>query len=190
MVSPKENIMATRTWNIDTAHSTVRFTVRHLVIAKVHGVFGTFNGSFTLDPDALDKSSVKVEIDAASIDTKEEKRDAHLRSADFFDVENFPKLTFVSKKVEGKDGKVTKVIGDLTLHGVTKEVALVVEDLGRAKDPWGNEKAAFEATARINRTDFGLKWNAALETGGLLVGENVDITLEIQAAAAAAAKAA
>lgn len=176
--------MATRTWNIDTSHSAIRFTVRHLVIAKVHGVFGKFSGSFQLDPDDLSKSSVKVEIDAASIDTKEEKRDAHLRSADFLDADNFKTLTFVSKKVEGSGGKVTKVIGDLTIRGTTKEVTLDVEDLGHAKDPWGNEKAAFEAKTRINRTDFGLKWNAALETGGVLVGENVDIVLEIQAAPA------
>lgn len=176
--------MATRTWNIDPSHSTVRFTVRHLVIAKVHGVFGKFSGSFQLDPDDLAKSSVQVEIDAASLDTKDEKRDAHLRSADFFDTENFKSLTFTSKRVEGKGGKVSKVIGDLTIHGTTKEVALEVEDLGRAKDPWGNEKAAFEAKTRVNRYDFGLKWNAALEAGGVLVGENVDITLEIQAAAA------
>jgi polyisoprenoid-binding protein YceI len=176
--------MAARTWNIDPSHSAVRFTVRHLVIAKVHGVFGKFGGSFVLDPDDLSKSSVEVEIDANSIDTKEEKRDAHLRSADFLDAENFKTLTFVSKRVESSGGKVTKVIGDLTIRGTTKEVALEVEDLGRAKDPWGNEKAAFEATTRINRYDFGLKWNAALEAGGVLVGENVDITLEIQAAPA------
>jgi polyisoprenoid-binding protein YceI len=185
MVVPlKEIAMATRTWNIDTSHSAVHFTVRHLVIAKVRGVFGTFSGQIQLDPDDLSKSSVKVEIDAASIDTKEEKRDAHLRSADFLDVENHPKLTFVSKRVEAAGGKISKAIGDLTLHGVTKEVTLEIEDSGRAKDPWGNEKAAFEAKTRINRTDFGLKWNAALETGGVLVGEHVDISIDVEAVAA------
>ena len=176
--------MATRTWNIDTAHSTIRFTVRHLVIAKVHGVFGTFSGAIQLDSDDLTKSSVKVDIDAASIDTKEEKRDAHLRSADFLDAENFKTLSFASKKVELSGGKVAKLVGDLTIHGVTKEVTLDVEDLGRAKDPWGNEKIAYEAKTRINRYDFGLKWNAALEAGGVLLGENVDIVLELQAALA------
>ena len=182
--------MATRTWNIDTAHSAIRFTVRHLVIAKVRGVFGSYRGTLQLDDQDLAKSSVKVEIDAASVDTKEEKRDAHLRSGDFLDAEQFPTLTFVSKRVELEGGKVTKVIGELTIRGTTKEVALEVDDLGRAKDPWGNEKIAFEATTRINRYDFGLKWNAALEAGGVLVGENVDITLEVQAAAAAASAAA
>jgi polyisoprenoid-binding protein YceI len=178
--------MATRTWNIDTAHSAVRFTVRHLVIAKVRGVFGTFSGTIQLDDEDPTRSSVNVEIDAGSIDTKEEKRDGHLKSADFLDVEHHPKLTFVSKRVEASGGKVTKAIGDLTIRGTTKEVELEIEDLGRAKDPWGNQKAAFEAKTRINRHDFGLKWNVALEAGGVLVGDNVDITLEIQAAQAPA----
>ena len=173
--------MATRTWNIDNAHSTIRFTVRHLVIAKVHGVFGSYSGAIQLDPDDLTKSSVNVAIDAASIDSKEEKRDAHLRSADFLDADNFKQLTFASKRVELKGGKVARVIGDLTIRGTTKEVALDVDDLGRAKDPWGNEKLAFEAKTRINRKDFGLSWNVALEAGGVLVGENIDITLEIEA---------
>jgi polyisoprenoid-binding protein YceI len=184
MVSAKENTMATRTWNIDASHSAVRFTVRHLVIAKVHGQFGTFSGALSIDPDDLAKSSVNVEIDAASIDTRDEKRDAHLRSADFFDTDNFKQLTFASKRVELAKGKLAKVVGDLTIHGVTKEVVLDVEDNGRAKDPWGGERAAFEAHTRINRTDYGLKWNAALEAGGVLVGEHVDITLEIEALAA------
>jgi polyisoprenoid-binding protein YceI len=176
--------MATRTWKIDTSHSTIGFTVRHLVIAKVRGVFGTFSGELTIDDADVAKSAIKVDIDAASIDTKEEKRDAHLRSPDFLDVETFPKLTFVSKRIEGSGAVASKVIGDLTIHGVTKEVALQVEDLGRAKDPWGNQKAAFEAKTRINRHDFGLKWNVALEAGGVLVGDHVDIHLEIEAVAA------
>jgi len=176
--------MATTRWNIDTSHSTARFTVRHLVIAKVHGTFGSWSGAFELDGDNLARSSVTAEFDIASIDTKEEKRDAHLRSADFFDAENHPKMTFVSKQVLAEGGKVSQVIGDLTIRGTTKQVTLDVEDLGRAKDPWGNEKLAFEAKTRINRHDFGLKWNVALEAGGVLVGDNVDIILEIQAAKA------
>lgn len=174
-------------YTVDSSHTVAGFAVRHLMVSNVRGELGKVTGTVVFDKDDPAQSAVDVSIDAKGITTREERRDAHLRSADFFDVENFPKLTFVSKRVELDGGKIAKVIGDLTLHGVTKEVVLKVEDLGRVTDPWGNEKAAFEATARINRTDFGLKWNAALETGGLLVGENVDISLEIEAAAATAA---
>ncbi len=177
--------MATTTWNIDTTHSSLNFTVRHLVIAKVHGAFAKWSGSISLDGDNLAGSKAQAEVEVASISTNEEKRDAHLRSADFFDAEKFPKLTFVSKKIETSGGKVTKVTGDLSLHGVTKEVTLDVEDLGRAKDPWGNERIAFSATTSLKRTDFGLNWNQALEAGGVLVGEKVDISLEVQAVKAA-----
>ena len=180
----------TRTWNIDTSHSAIRFTVRHLVIAKVHGQFTKFAGAISLDDADPTRSSVAVEIDAASVDTREEKRDAHLRSADFLDVEKFPTLTFKSTKVELEGGKVARLVGDLTIHGVTKSVVLEVEDQGRAKDPWGGERAGFEAKTRINRKDYGLQWNVALEAGGVLVGENIDITLEVEALAAAATKAA
>ena len=173
--------MATRTWNIDTSHSAVRFTVRHLMISKVHGSFGSWKGALQIDPDNLAASSVKVEVDLASIDTKEEKRDGHLRSADFFDVEKFPTMTFVSKQVLAEGGKVTQVIGDLTIRDVTKQVTLEVEDHGAAKDPWGGERRGFEATTKINRKDFGLNWNVALEAGGVLVGEKIDITLEVEA---------
>lgn len=176
--------MTTRTWNIDTAHTSVGFTVRHL-LSKVRGHFATYSGTIELDEQDITRSTVKVEIDAASIDTREPKRDAHLRSADFFDVENHPKLTFVSRQVLAEGGKATQVIGDLTIHGATRQVTLDVEDLGRAKDPWGNEKLAFEARTQINRQDFGLKWNAVLETGGFLVGDKIDINLELQAAVAA-----
>jgi polyisoprenoid-binding protein YceI len=176
----------TRTWNIDASHTSVGFTVRHL-ISKVRGTFRAFSGTIDLDEQDVRRSSVRVEIDAASVDTREPKRDAHLRSPDFFDVEQHPKLTFVSTQVLAEDGKVTQVIGDLTIHGVTRQVTLDVEDLGRARDPWGNEKLAFEARTQINRKDFGLGWNAVLETGGFLVGDKVEIDLELQAAALAAA---
>lgn len=172
--------MATTTWNIDPSHSSIGFSVRHLVIAKVHGRFGTFSGTITLDDD-LARSRVDVKIDAASLDTREEKRDGHLRSADFFDVEKFPHLTFVGKSVEVAGGKAKSLTGDLTIHGVTRAVTLAVDDLGRAKDPWGNERVAFEAKGSIDRKDFGLKWNQALETGGVLVGEKVDLSIEVQA---------
>lgn len=173
--------MSNRTWNIDTTHSTVGFTVRHLVITKVHGAFSSWQGALQIDDQDLSKSSVRVEIDLASVDTKEAKRDAHLRSADFFDVEHHPKMTFVSKKVVVEDGNVEQVIGDLTIRGTTHEVTLKVEESGRAKDPWGGERIAFSARTRINRADFGLTWNMALEAGGLLVGDKVDIQLDLEA---------
>jgi polyisoprenoid-binding protein YceI len=176
--------MTTRTWNLDNAHTSIGFTVRHL-LSKVRGHFATYSGAIELDEQDVRRSSVRVEIDAASIDTREPKRDAHLRSPDFFDVENHPKLTFVSKEILADGGKVTQVIGDLTIHGVTRQVTLDVEDLGRAKDPWGNEKLLFEATTQINRKDYGLNWNAVLETGGFLVGDKIEINLDLQAAAAA-----
>jgi len=182
--------MTARTYKIDNSHSHVGFAVRHLVIAKTRGQFDQWTGEIQLDEQDITKSSVKVEIDTASVDTKDEKRDAHLRSADFFDVENFPKLTFVSTKVIAKDGKVHQLVGDLTIRGTTLQVTLDVTDEGRAKDPWGGERAAFTAKTKINRADYGLKWNAALETGGVLVGEQVEINLEIEALAQAAKAAA
>ena len=182
--------MATRTYKIDTSHSHVGFTVRHLVIAKVRGEFSKWDGEIVLDENDVTKSSVKVEVDIASISTKDDKRDAHLRSADFFDADNHGKMTFVSKKVLAEGGKVRQVIGDLTIRGTTKEVVLDVDDEGRARDPWGGERAVFSAKTRINRHDFGLKWNVALETGGVLVGDNVDIQLDVEAVAQAAEMAA
>jgi polyisoprenoid-binding protein YceI len=178
------------TWNIDTSHSGVHFTVRHMVIAKVRGAFDRWGGTFELDPANPAASRVSVRIDAASINTREEKRDAHLRSADFFDVEKYPELRFESTKVEKIDDASYRVTGDLTIHGVTREVVLDAESLGEGKDPWGNERTVFQAQTAINRKDFGLSWNQALETGGVLVGEKVEISLDIEAVKAAAAKAA
>jgi polyisoprenoid-binding protein YceI len=178
------------TWNIDTSHSGVHFSVRHMVIAKVRGAFDRFSGSVLLDEVNPAASKVSVRIDAASIDTREEKRDAHLRSADFFDVEKYPELTFESTKVEKLDDERYRVTGALTIHGITKEVVLDAESLGTGKDPWGNDRIAFSATTSVNRKDFGLSWNQALETGGVLVGEKIDISLDVQAVKAAATKAA
>jgi len=172
--------MAQQTWNIDSAHSSVGFVVRHMVFTKVRGAFKTFTSNLTVDDENPGASKVSVEIDVASVDTGEEKRDAHLRSPDFFDVEKFPKMTFSSKKVEGKSEHF-QVVGDLTLHGVTREVTLEVDREGAGKDPWGNQRVGFSATAQINRGDFGLKWNQALEAGGVLVGEKVEIHIEISA---------
>jgi polyisoprenoid-binding protein YceI len=171
--------MAKQTWNVDTSHSGLHFSVRHMMIAKVRGSFNQWSGVITLDDDFA-KSSVQMSAEVKSIDTGEAKRDGHLVSPDFFDAEKFPKLTFTSKRVEGKGGSF-KVAGDLTLHGVTKEVTLEVSSEGSGKDPWGNERQGFSARGHIQRSDFGLKWNQALETGGVLVGEKVDIEVEISA---------
>jgi polyisoprenoid-binding protein YceI len=179
--------MATTTWNIDPTHSHVTFTIRHLVISKVRGSFKTYSGKLSLDDADARRSSVTVDIDVASIDTAEPKRDEHLRSADFFDAATFPTITFRSTGVETEGSAIVKVVGDLTIHGVTRPVALKVDDEGRAKDPWGNTRAAFTATTAIDRKDFGLKWNQALEAGGVLVGEKVEISLDVQAILAAAA---
>jgi polyisoprenoid-binding protein YceI len=181
--------MATQRWNIDSSHSGVHFTVRHLVISKVRGSFGKYQGTIDFDAENPAASKVAVRIDAASIDTREEKRDAHLRSPDFFDVEKFPELTFTSTKVE-KSGDDYRVSGELTIHGVTQPVVLEAEFLGNGKDPWGNERIGFAAKTTVNRKDFGLSWNQALETGGVLVGEKIEIALDVQAVKAAAAVAA
>jgi polyisoprenoid-binding protein YceI len=177
--------MALSTWNIDASHSTLGFSVRHLVIAKVHGKFTKFNGAVKLDEQDLAASEVNVTLEAASIDTSEPKRDEHLRSADFFDVVAHPQLTFASKRIEKTGADAFKVTGDLSIHGVKKEVALDVEYSGKGKDPWGNERVAFTGKTSINRTEFGLKWNQALEAGGVLVGEKIEISFDVQAVKAA-----
>jgi polyisoprenoid-binding protein YceI len=169
------------TWVIDPSHSEISFSVRHLMVSKVRGTFSRFAGEIVVADDLL-ASSVSATIDASSIDTRDESRDNHLRTNDFFDIENHPEWSFVSKAIRagGKGGFL--VDGDLTLRGVTKTVTLDLELAGVNKDPWGNTKVAFSANTEINRKDFGVEWNAPLEAGGVLVGENVTITLEIQAA--------
>ena len=169
------------TWTIDPDHSNVGFKVRHLMVSNVKGSFEKHTGTVEIDDKDITKSKVEVSIDTNSINTNVIKRDEHLRSADFFDVAKFPTMTFVSKKVV-KDGKDNlKVTGDLTLHGVTKQVVLDVEGPTKeSKDPWGNIRRGATATTKINRKDFGLVWNAALETGGVAVGEEITITLEIE----------
>jgi polyisoprenoid-binding protein YceI len=179
--------MTLETWNIDPSHSGIGFSVRHMVIARVRGRFGQWSGVIDLDESDLSRSSVKVRIDAASIDTKEPRRDEHLRSADFFDVANHPELVFESRRVVDLGEGDLRVIGELTIRGITREVELEGRFAGRARDPWGGERVAFEATTTINRKDFGLGWNQVLETGGVLVGEKVEIALEVQAVQAAAA---
>jgi polyisoprenoid-binding protein YceI len=173
--------MATNHWDIDVGHSAIHFWVRHMVISKVHGRFAKWSGAIELDPQDLARSSVAVRIDAASIDTQVADRDAHLRSPDFLDVAKYPELAYVSRKVESLGGGALRITGDLTLHGVTREVVLEGEYAGTGKDPWGNERAGFSAKAAIDRKAFGLAWNAALETGGVLVGEKVEISIELEA---------
>jgi len=170
----------TTTYSIDKAHSEVTFQVRHL-LTKVRGRFSEFNGTIEYDEENPERSLVDVEVKAASIDTNEPDRDAHLRSPDFFDVENTPVLTFRSTEVRRQADDRFAVTGDLTIHGVTRPVTLETTLLGTAKDPWGNQRIAFEGEATINRKDFGLTWNAALETGGFLVGDDVTISLSVQA---------
>lgn len=172
--------MATTTWQIDTAHSSASFSIKHMMIAKVHGGFEKLAGSLQLDSSDITKSSIEASIEAASINTREAQRDAHLKSADFFDVEKYPTLDFKSTKIE-KDGDDLKVTGQLTIHGVSKEVVFQVEGpTQEVKDPYGNIKIGISATAKIKRKDFGLGWNAALEAGGVLVGDDVALSLDVQ----------
>ena len=180
--------MALGTWNIDPSHSAIAFSVRHMVISKARGRFTKWSGELQFDADKPRASSVQVTIDPASIDTAEAQRDAHLRSADFLDVEKFPTASFRSTKVEEVESGVYRVIGDLTVHGVTKPVVLDVTYEGTGKDPWGGERAGFSGGTSIDRKDFGLRWNQALETGGVLVGDKVELMLEIEAVKQAAQK--
>ena len=169
------------TWNIDPDHSNVGFKVRHLMVSNVKGSFDKHTGIVEINDKDITKSKVEVSIDTNSINTNVKKRDDHLRSADFFDVAKYPTMTFVSKKVAKSGKDKLKVTGDLTLHGVTKEVVLDVEGPSKeSKDPWGNIRKGATATTKINRKDFGLVWNAALETGGVAVGDEITITLEIE----------
>jgi polyisoprenoid-binding protein YceI len=171
-------------FEIDPAHSVVEFLVRHLVISKVRGAFTSFHGTVMLDTRDLAASSVEACIDTASIDTNEPQRDRHLRSPDFLDAGRFPEMCFRSSRVELADSDLLRVFGELSMHGVTREVVLDAQYGGRVTDPWGHERVGFEATAVIDRRDFGLIWNAALEAGGVLVGDILDIDIQIEAVAA------
>lgn len=169
------------TWQLDPAHTHVGFAVRHMMFATVKGQFREVSGELELDGADLSGSKVRLSIAAPSIDTGVAGRDEHLRSADFFDAANHPALTFESRRIHrGGDGSL-RVIGDLTIRGVTREVAATVRQAGRGVDPWGKERIAFSGEARIDRRDFGLRWNQALETGGVLVSDDVKITVELQA---------
>jgi polyisoprenoid-binding protein YceI len=173
--------VATKTkWTLDPTHSELLFKVKHLMISNVKGEFRKFNAEIFTNENDFTKSSIEVTIDATSIFTNEESRDGHLKSADFFDVQNYPELTFKGTSFKKIDDENYKLKGDLTIKGVSKEVTLDVEFGGVNTDPWGNEKAGFSLNGKINRKDFGLNWNAALETGGVLVSDEVKLSAEVQ----------
>jgi len=173
-------LQETALYKVDPAHTTVEFVVRHLMITKVRGRFTAFDGRVELTPGSELPASIEASINAASIDTREEQRDAHLRSADFFDVETYPELTFESTRIDGTPDDFT-IDGKLTIHGVTRNVTLDGTFEGRITDPWGGVRVGYTAHGKINRKDFGLNWNAALETGGVVVGDEVRIELNVEA---------
>jgi polyisoprenoid-binding protein YceI len=167
-------------WQIDKSHSSVQFSVRHMMISNVRGEFEQFDGTVEIDEEHPENTQVDILIDAASINTRDEKRDAHLRSADFFAADQYPRLHFTSKRVERKGENKARLIGDLTIRGVTRETALDVEYVGQMKSPWGTLSAGFNAQTKINRKDWGLNWNQALEAGGVLVGDQITINIELE----------
>ena len=173
---------AAAVYDFDASHTAAQFSVTHLMVSTVRGQFSNVKG--TVEVDDKDASSVKVDatIDASTVDTREPKRDAHLKSPDFFDVAKFPTITFKSKKSQKVGADAYKVTGDLTMHGVTKEVVLDVKDVKTVKDPWGNTKLGAVATAKVDRKDYGLLWNKSLDGGGVLVGDDVAITLDLELA--------
>jgi len=168
--------METNTWAIDPTHSEIGFTVKHMMFTKVNGTFDTIEATINAE-EGFKNATINAKIDATSVNTRNEQRDGHLKSADFFDTEKHPDITFTASVPELKSGTIE---GEFTMHGVTKRIPLDIEFHGEAKDPWGNEKAAFSFESTINRKDFGLTWNSALETGGVLVGEDVTLRGEIQ----------
>jgi polyisoprenoid-binding protein YceI len=172
---------ATTTWTIDKTHSNVDFQVKHLMISNVRGHFRDFDATLLIDEAQPANSSVSAAIDVASIDTNEPDRDAHLRSDDFFNAERFPRITFQSRRVDSEDGRRFTIEGDLTIRNITREVTLQGELEGRVQDPWGKERAAFTARTEISRREFGVRWNQALETGGVVVSDTVKISLYVEA---------
>lgn len=168
------------TWNIDYTHSQITFTARHMMITKVRGRFEDWAGVVNYDEENPANTSVDITIQTSSINTKEEQRDRHLRSGDFFDAENYPVMAFKSKRVEQDDATTGRLVGDLTIRDITKEVVLDVEYTGTVKNPWGMTVAAFSASTTINRKDWGLNWNVALEAGGWLVSEKINIEIDVE----------
>jgi polyisoprenoid-binding protein YceI len=176
------------TWNIDPAHTLVEFSAKHMMITTVKGRFADVRGTLTMNEERPEASSATVELAAASLDTRTEQRDQHLRSADFLDAENYPLISFRSRRIEGlrfAEGAEFRIIGDVTIRDVTREIALDATYEGRGRDPWGGERVSFSATTKLDRRDFGLTWNAALESGGVLVSNEIKIHIEAQAIRAA-----
>lgn len=176
-----QNVAPIETYDVDASHSSAQFKVRHLMVSNVRGHLGAIEGTLTLDPRDPTRSHVAVKIDARGVDSKDAKRDEHLRSGDFFDVAQHPYVTFQSTAVRAKKGGELEVVGDLTIRGVTRPVTLQVESLTEpVRDPWGNVKRGATARTSLNRSDWGLTWNAALEAGGVLVGDRVDVEIEVE----------
>lgn len=174
------NATSTSTWTVDPTHVEVGFAVRHLMISTVRGRFGRVAGTVTLDEKHPANSKVDIEVDIASIDTRQEQRDAHLRSADFFDAEKFPTMHFVGRKIEGDITGDFAITGDLTIRGTTRPITLEVTAEGRGRDPWGNDRAGFSAKGKFHRSEFGLTWNQMLEAGGVAVGDEVKISIDLE----------
>lgn len=170
----------TTNWKIDNSHSNVTFEIDHMVISTVTGKFQEFDGVIKADKADFSDADISFTIQAASVNTNNEKRDDHLRNEDFFDVTNHPTITFIGKKLTPESGKEYKLVGDLTMHGVTKEVELDVKYNGTVKDPWGNTRAGFKVSGELDRTDYGLVYNSALEAGGLVIGEEVEIQVNLE----------
>jgi polyisoprenoid-binding protein YceI len=178
--SPPRQTPKAATFAVDASHSHVGFAVRHMMVSNVRGEFTKLSGTVTYDAEKPEATRAEVKIDVASVNTREEKRDGHLRSADFFDAENFPHITFVSKSARRTDDGL-ELVGDLTIRGTTREVKLAVEDITpEHTDPWGGKRLGASARTKIRRSDFGMKWNAALEAGGVLVGDEISIQLEVE----------
>ncbi len=167
-------------WTIDNTHTQIEFTVKHMMISKVHGQFEKFSGEVNLDVSHPENTTLLVKIETSSVNTRDAKRDGHLRSQDFFNSEKYPTMDFTGKRTVMVDSEHARLIGDLTIRDITKEVELEVEYLGKAKSPWGTTSIGFAASTRINREDWGLTWNQALETGGVLVGKEIEIAIEME----------
>jgi len=173
--------MSRQKWAVDAAHSSIDFSIKHMMVAKVKGLFHTFDAVIDADPEDLTTASIEFSVDVASIDTRNGDRDTHLRSADFFDVENHPKLTFKSTKIVRKSEGEYDVTGDMSIRGATRPESFLVTYEGQGKDPWGNEKTGFSGHGAISRSDYGLTYNSVLETGGVLIGDQIQISIEIEA---------
>ncbi|MEO5951382.1 MAG: YceI family protein [Chloroflexia bacterium] len=177
----QEQTVANKTWTIDPSHTSVSFSAKHMMVSTVRGHLGPISGAIEIDDTDFTKSEIEVVIDIANLQTRDEKRDAHLKSGDFFDVENFPSALFKSTRIESLGGEKYSVVGNLSVRGTTKEITLDTQFEGFTTNPWGMKLVAFTATAKINRKDWGLNWNVALEAGGVLVGDQIKLDIDVEA---------